>query len=202
MPLTIPRIPKAAAIGASAVLALTILLAGLQWQKDRLVNKPAGAPATTQESATGRAEHDASIVLVTDGAAATAAIEELAKASQSITAQLHQINRPELVQALVRAAKNGVEVQLLLSRSSASYAKSNVDALTAAGGRVTVDRDTETLSGNLIVIDERKVLAGSMWFGKNTARTLEHMVSTEQPKFAQATLAAINERVAAAGGKP
>lgn len=199
MNFTIPRVSKAAATTASAVLALTILVAGLQWQKDRLASKSDRAPAASQEPARTTGAQDTSIMLVTDGAAATAAIDELTKASRSITAQLHQINRPELVQALVRAAKNGVSVQLLLSRASANYAKSSVDALVTAGGQVSIDRGTETLSGNLIVIDERKTLAGSMWFGKNTARTLEHMVSTEQPKLVQATLAAINERIAAAG---
>lgn len=198
MNFTMPRISKEAATTASAVLALTVLVASLQWQTDRLATKATRAATMSQEPASTAGAQDISIMLVTDGAAATAVIDELTKATGSITAQLHQINRPELVQTLVTAAKSGVKVRLLLSRTSANYAKANVDALIAVGGQVAIDRSTEpTSSGSLIVIDERKMLAGSMWFGKNTARTLEHMVSSQQPKIVQATLAAINQRIAA-----
>jgi hypothetical protein len=192
-----PRIPKAAAQVASVVLALIILgvLSQIKNSSADSKHQESTVEAVKEGSeGTKSSSENSKITLLQNAAASKAAIEAVAAAKTSVQAQLHQINRTEMNDAIIKAAKAGARVTVILDRASANYARTAVTAMINAGATVVVDKSVDSFSGNTIVIDEKKLLVGSMWFGKNNARVFEQMISTDDDAIIKEAANNLSER--------
>ena len=102
------------------------------------------------------------------GSVADAIVGSLRDARQRVRVALYGLTAPPLVEALIKAHRRGVDVQVKLDRMQ-SQGKSQAEAvraLRAAGLSVQVSEFTRLLHDKFAVVDGRLILTGSYnWTG-------------------------------------
>lgn len=95
------------------------------------------------------------------GGLTNAYVAELDKATVSIHAQYYTLTSQPVVDAMLRARKRKVKVEVILDRMQLLTSKLAADALLAAKAVVLVDPSHQIAHNKVSIIDNRAVLGGS-----------------------------------------
>ncbi|HEY1300355.1 MAG TPA: phospholipase D-like domain-containing protein [Stellaceae bacterium] len=102
-----------------------------------------------------------------------------------------------IVEALLRALGRGVEVQLIVDKTTPCERKGGVEALAAAGAPVWIDRSVPIAHAKTMVIDGRITLMGSYNWSRNAAKNSEDLNRVASRTVAADYLAHWRQRLAA-----
>lgn len=90
--------------------------------------------------------------------------KEIAKAKESIYVQAFGLTSQKIVEQLIQAKQNGVQIHVLLDRSNLSDKYSKMSELKRAGIEVSIDRVPGIAHNKVMIIDKTKVITGSFNF--------------------------------------
>lgn len=90
--------------------------------------------------------------------------KEIAKAKESIYVQAFGLTSQKIVDQLIQAKQNGVQVHVLLDRSNLSDKYSKMNELKRAGIEVSIDKVPGIAHNKIMIIDKNKVITGSFNF--------------------------------------
>ncbi len=112
--------------------------------------------------------------------------QEISKAKDSIYVQAFGITSQKIVDQLIQAKKNGVEVKILLDRSNLHDKYSRMGELKRAGIEVSIDKVAGIAHNKIMIIDKNKVITGSFNF-TNAAdnRNVENVLLIENSDVAK-----------------
>ncbi|MCX6145492.1 MAG: phospholipase D family protein [Ignavibacteriales bacterium] len=121
-------------------------------------------PAEAQQKA---AQSGTFAVYFSPHGAATGAINHsVDNAKESILVQAYSFTSVPVAEALIRAHKRGVKVQVLLDRSQRTQKNSIVDILVSAGIPTLIDAAHAIAHNKVMIIDNEIVVTGSFNFTK------------------------------------
>lgn len=122
-------------------------------------------------------------------------IREIDGARTRILVQAYGFTHAGIVEALIRARKRGVAVQIILDRSNVCAegeddcgrkGRHAANALHHAGAEVSIDATHAIAHNKVIVIDWRRVITGSMnWTAAGATKNAENVVVLEGLDTAQ-----------------
>ena len=98
------------------------------------------------------------------GGCVSALVAELATARREILVQAYSFTSPDIVQALVAAARRRVRVVILLDRSNENESYSALGEVVEHGLEVWIDGEHAIAHNKVMVIDGRTVVTGSFNF--------------------------------------
>lgn len=90
--------------------------------------------------------------------------QEIAKAKDSIYVQAFGLTSQKIVDQLIQAKQNGVQVRVLLDRSNLNDKYSKMNELKRAGIEVSIDKVPGIAHNKIMIIDKNKVITGSFNF--------------------------------------
>ncbi|KAJ6645034.1 Phospholipase D [Pseudolycoriella hygida] len=90
--------------------------------------------------------------------------KEISKAKDSIYVQAFGLTSKKIVEQLIQAKQNGVQVQVLLDRSNLHDKYSKMSELKRAGIEVFIDKVPGIAHNKVMIIDKNKVITGSFNF--------------------------------------
>ena len=99
-----------------------------------------------------------------NGGATTGIVETLDRAGESILVQAYSFTSAPISEALVRAHKRGVAVQVILDRSQRTEKYSAADFLANSGIITRIDAAHAIAHDKVMIIDEKTVITGSFNF--------------------------------------
>jgi phosphatidylserine/phosphatidylglycerophosphate/cardiolipin synthase-like enzyme len=99
--------------------------------------------------------------------------------------------------ALVRAAKRGVDVRLIADRTTPCERKSGMDLVVQAGTSVWIDRGVRIAHSKTMIIDGKVTLVGSMNWSSSAASNSENLNLIVSPEVAEIYAAHWRQRLAA-----
>ncbi len=110
---------------------------------------------------------------------------EISRAKESIYVQAFGLTSQKIVDQLIRAQQNGVQVRVLLDKSNLNDKYSKMSELKRAGIEVSIDRVPGIAHNKIMIIDKSKVITGSFNF-TNAAdnRNAENVVLIENSDIA------------------
>jgi phosphatidylserine/phosphatidylglycerophosphate/cardiolipin synthase-like enzyme len=100
------------------------------------------------------------------GGATTAICQALGNARSSILVQAYSFTSAPIADALIRAHKKGVRVQVLLDKSQQQMKYSCIDILMAAGVPLLIDASHAIAHNKVMIIDNEILITGSFNFTK------------------------------------
>ena len=100
------------------------------------------------------------------GGATSAIRQALNNAKSTVLVQAYSFTSTPIAEALVRAHKRGIKVQVLLDRSQRTQKYSIVDILVSAGVPTLIDASHAIAHNKVIIIDNEIVVTGSFNFTK------------------------------------
>jgi phosphatidylserine/phosphatidylglycerophosphate/cardiolipin synthase-like enzyme len=102
-----------------------------------------------------------------------------------------------VLEALIRAAKRGVNVRLIAGRTTPCERRSGISALARAGASIWIDRGVRIAHAKSMVIDEKVILVGSMNWSAGAERNSEDLNVISSAKVAEAYAAHWRQRLSA-----
>jgi len=100
------------------------------------------------------------------GEATTAIRQALNNAKSTVLVQAYSFTSAPIAEALVKAHKRGVKVQVILDRSQKTYKYSSADFLANSGIPTRIDAAHAIAHNKIMVIDNEVVITGSFNFTK------------------------------------
>ena len=123
--------------------------------------------------------------------------DEIATARSSIRLQAYGFNSKVILPALVAAKERGVDIAVILDRSDERGSHIGIAAMQAVGVPVWIDTPPGIAHMKAIVIDQRKVIAGSFNFTNSAQRrNVEDVLFVDDPRLAARFLENWGERQA------
>ncbi|WP_341757115.1 MULTISPECIES: phospholipase D family protein [unclassified Candidatus Tisiphia] len=115
--------------------------------------------------------------------------QEISKAKDSIYIQAFGLTSQKIVDQLIKAKQNGVEIRVLLDRSNLHDRYSKMHELKRAGIDVSIDKVPGIAHNKIMIIDKSKVITGSFNF-TNAAdnRNAENVLLIENSDIAETYL--------------
>ena len=140
-------------------------------------------PAEAQQKAT---QSGTIAVYFSPHGGATDAINHwIENAKESILVQAYSFTSVPIADALIRARKRGVKVQVLLDRSQRTQKYSTVDLLISAGLPTLIDAAHAIAHNKVIIIDNEVVITGSFNFTKAAEeRNVENLLIIRSKELA------------------
>jgi phospholipase D len=89
---------------------------------------------------------------------------EISKAKETIYVQAFGLTSQKIVDQLIQAKKDGVEIKILLDRSNLHDKYSKIHELKRAGIDVSIDKVPGIAHNKIMIIDKSKVITGSFNF--------------------------------------
>ena len=93
-------------------------------------------------------------------------VEEIGKAEKQINVQIYIFTSKSISDALVKAKKRGVKVQVILDKSQEKQTYGRWPVLRRDGVDIRFDGEHEVANNKVIIIDENTVITGSYNFTK------------------------------------
>ncbi|WP_341755224.1 phospholipase D family protein [Candidatus Tisiphia endosymbiont of Ptychoptera albimana] len=90
--------------------------------------------------------------------------KEISKAKDSIYVQAFGLTSQNIVEQLIKAKQNGVQIRVLLDRSNLHDRYSKIHELKRAGIDVSIDKVPGIAHNKVMIIDKSKVITGSFNF--------------------------------------
>ncbi len=90
--------------------------------------------------------------------------KEISKAKNSIYIQAFGLTSQKIVEQLIKAKHNGVQIRILLDRSNLHNKYSKMQELKRAGIEVSIDKVPGIAHNKVMIIDKSKVITGSFNF--------------------------------------
>jgi phosphatidylserine/phosphatidylglycerophosphate/cardiolipin synthase-like enzyme len=103
-----------------------------------------------------------------------------------------------ILEALVRAARRGVDVRLIADRTTPCGRRSGLDPLAHVGASVWIDRGVRIAHAKSMVIDGKVTLTGSMNWSGGVAGNSEDLNLVISPEVAETYASHWHQRLAAA----
>ena len=100
------------------------------------------------------------------GGCTEAVVSELNKAQKSVLVQAYSFTSKPIAEAIVKAGKRGVTVEVILDKSQRTEHYSEADFLAHAGIRTLIDAAHAIAHNKVMVIDGATVITGSFNFTK------------------------------------
>ena len=123
--------------------------------------------------------------------------DEIDSARSSIRLQAYGFNSKVILPALVAAKERGVDVAVILDRSDERGSHVGIAAMQAAGVPVWIDTPPGIAHMKAMVIDQRRVIAGSFNFTNSAQRrNVEDVLFVDDPHVATRFLENWSERQA------
>lgn len=123
--------------------------------------------------------------------------DEIAAARSSIRVQAYGFNSKVILPALVAAKGRGVDIAVILDRSDERGSHTGIAAMQSAGVPVWIDTPPGIAHMKAIVIDQRRVIAGSFNFTNSAQRrNVEDVLFVEDARLATRFLENWRERQA------
>ncbi len=115
--------------------------------------------------------------------------KEISKAKDSIYIQAFGLTSQKIVDQLIKAKQNGIEIRVLLDRSNLHDRYSKMHELKRAGIDVSIDKVPGIAHNKIMIIDKSKVITGSFNF-TNAAdnRNAENILLIENSDIAETYL--------------
>ncbi len=115
--------------------------------------------------------------------------KEISKAKDSIYIQAFGLTSQKIVDQLIKAKQNGIEIRVLLDRSNLHDRYSKMHELKRAGIDVSIDKVPGIAHNKIMIIDKSKVITGSFNF-TNAAdnRNAENVLLIENSDIAETYL--------------
>jgi len=124
-----------------------------------------------------------------EGHCASIILDEIAAAQRSIRVQAYSFTSHDMADALIAAAKRGVDVAVIVDKSQTSERYSVLPDLNDAHLTVFVDYCCAIAHNKVIIIDEHRLLTGSYNFTKAAAsKNAENLLLLDDPMLAKAYL--------------
>ncbi len=124
-----------------------------------------------------------------EGHCASIILDEIAAARQSIRVQAYSFTAHDISDALIAAAKRGVDVAVIVDKSQTSERYSVLSDLNDAHLAVYIDYCCAIAHNKVIIIDEHRLLTGSYNFTKAAeSKNAENLLVLEDPVLAKAYL--------------
>lgn len=113
-------------------------------------------------------------------------IGEINKAKDSILVQAYSFTDRDIAQALVRAAKNGVKVQVLLDKSNRNDKRSAKDLIIQNNLLLRFDSPSGIAHNKILIIDNQTVVTGSYNYSAAAhSRNTENLLILHSPNLAK-----------------
>ncbi len=93
-------------------------------------------------------------------------VEEIGEARKNIRVQMYIFTSKRIAEALARAAKRGVYVEVILDKSQEKMTYGPWRTLRRDGVKVFFDTEHETANNKIVLIDNRTIITGSYNFTK------------------------------------
>ena len=124
-----------------------------------------------------------------EGHCASIILNEIATAHRSIRVQAYSFTSHEIADALIAAAKRGVDVAVIVDKSQTSERYSVLTDLNEAHLPVFIDYCCAIAHNKVILIDEHRVLTGSYNFTKAAeSKNAENLLLLDDPALAKSYL--------------
>ncbi len=124
-----------------------------------------------------------------EGHCATIILDEIAAAQRSIRVQAYSFTSHEIADALIAAAKRGVDVAVIVDKSQTSERSSVLPDLHDAHLAVFVDYCCAIAHNKVIIIDEHRLITGSYNFTKAAeSKNAENLLLLDDPTLAKSYL--------------
>jgi len=101
-----------------------------------------------------------------DGSPTTAIVETVDAARRVVLVQAYSFTSDPIADALIRAHKRGVKVEVILDRSHRTARYTSAPSLRAAGIPVWIDTKHAIAHNKIMIIDGHTVITGSFNFSK------------------------------------
>jgi phosphatidylserine/phosphatidylglycerophosphate/cardiolipin synthase-like enzyme len=119
------------------------------------------------------------------GGCTEAVVENLGKATNTVLVQAYSFTSAPIAEALLKAEKRGVKVQVILDKSQRTEKYSEADFLFHAGIPVFIDAKHAIAHNKIMVIDGKTVLTGSFNFTKAAEENnAENLLVIQDPVLA------------------
>ena len=100
------------------------------------------------------------------GGCTEAVVKELGNAKQTVLVQAYSFTSKPIAEALVKAHKRGVKVQVILDKSNKTEKYSAADFVAHAGISTLIDAKHSIMHSKVMIIDGETVITGSFNFTK------------------------------------
>ena len=112
--------------------------------------------------------------------------KEISKAKESIYIQAFGLTSEPIVEQLIIAKKNGVQIRILLDRSNITDKYSKMQELKRAGVDVSIDKVPGIAHNKVMIIDKTKVITGSFNFTNGAdKRNAENVILIDDSNIAE-----------------
>jgi phosphatidylserine/phosphatidylglycerophosphate/cardiolipin synthase-like enzyme len=115
---------------------------------------------------TADANSKAQVYFSPNGGCTKAIIKEIEDAESEILIQAYSFTSKPIAQALVKAHKKGIHVEIILDKSNTSSEFSALDFTAHAGIPAYIDAEHASAHNQIIIIDRETVITGSFNFTK------------------------------------
>ena len=120
-----------------------------------------------------------------DDECSTAIINEVDKAKAKIYLQAYSFSSEDIADALIKAKKRGITVEIILDKSNRTAKYSAGDAVVKAGIRTHIDAAHAIANNKVMIIDRETVITGSFNFTKAAEeRNAENLLIIRDAKLA------------------
>ena len=106
-----------------------------------------------------------------NGGCTNAVVNQLATAKKTILVQAYSFTSIPIAEALVKAEKRGIKVNVVLDRSNTSTKYSVATTLFKSGVKVKIDSKHAIAHNKIIIIDDDCVITGSFNFTSNAEKS-------------------------------
>ena len=147
-------------LGISFVLL--VIVVGILLLADKVITPSSTPPAIISTPING----EIGIWFSPNGGCTEAIVSEISMAQKSIRVQAYSFTSEPIANALIKAYKRGLDVEIILDRSQESERYSQLREVKRAGIPTFIDAKHAIAHNKIMIIDERVVITGSFNFTK------------------------------------
>jgi len=119
------------------------------------------------------------------GGCADLVLAAVGESKESVLVQAYYLTSKPIAEALAKAARRGVRVEVIADAKAAKAGAGHFAAITAAGGKVWLDRHHAIQHNKTMVIDGAVVLTGSYnWTASAEGRNAENLLLVRSKELA------------------